>query len=262
MLTRVQKTYPALKHGGYSSTTILPGEDPTAFEKPHRQLIAELSPKGMLEHDVVATIARLVWRKQNLATFRLAELARERREAIRSEHVAAALAEKQRPLRPFLGSGRELEAAEREAAVQPAEHQARKELGETYQLAEIGETATVDRLLRDLGVEERLDAMIDKCLKRLLFLRGLKSLSTASSSAPPQPIPKAATHPGPNESCVTGNHFRVRPDAITTSVEHNLAGGYRLARAFRAGQRGYFQVCAVGYYCLRGRCRNSGCGRV
>jgi hypothetical protein len=32
--------------------------------KLHRQLIAELSPKGMLEHDVVATIARLVWRKQ------------------------------------------------------------------------------------------------------------------------------------------------------------------------------------------------------
>jgi hypothetical protein len=155
----------------------------------------------MLEHDVVATIARLVWRKQNLATFRLAELARERREAIRSEHVAAALAEKQRPLRPFLGSGRELKAAEREAAVQTAEHQARKELGETYQLAEIGETATVDRLLRDLGVEERLDAIIDKCLKRLLFLRGLKSLSTASSSAPPQPIPEPQRRiPGPTRA--------------------------------------------------------------
>jgi hypothetical protein len=33
MLTRVQKTHPALKHGGYAATTILPGEDPTAFEK-------------------------------------------------------------------------------------------------------------------------------------------------------------------------------------------------------------------------------------
>jgi hypothetical protein len=211
MLTRVQKTYPALKHGGYSSTTILPGEDPTAFEKPHRQLIAELSPKGMLEHDVVATIARLVWRKQNLATFRLAELARERREAIRSEHVAAALAEKQRPLRPFLGSGRELEAAEREAAVQPAEHQARKELGETYQLAEIGETATVDRLLRDLGVEERLDAMIDKCLKTVAVLKRTQEfVNSLLFSAAAAHSRAAASHSGPHESCLTANHVRIR----------------------------------------------------
>src|SRR5262245_15068053 len=35
---------------------------------------------------------------------------------------------------------------------------------------------------------------------------------------------KAATHPGSNESCVTANHVRVQPDAITTSMEHNLAG--------------------------------------
>jgi hypothetical protein len=57
---------PASAYGTASGTTILPGEDPTAFEKLHRQLIAELSPKGMLGHDVVATIARLVWRTQGL----------------------------------------------------------------------------------------------------------------------------------------------------------------------------------------------------
>jgi hypothetical protein len=60
--------------------------------------------------------------------------------------------------------------------------------GDAYEFAELGEVATVDRLLQDLAVVERLDALIDKCLKRLLFLRGLKSLPTASSSAPPQPM--------------------------------------------------------------------------
>jgi hypothetical protein len=50
--------------------------------------------------------------------------------------------------------------------MEAAEDQARKELGERYALVEIGETATMDRLLQDLAVEERLDAMIDKCLKR------------------------------------------------------------------------------------------------
>ena len=71
--------------------------------------------------------------------------------------------------------------------MQVAEDQAREELGEKYELVEVGEAATLARLLQDFGVEERLDSMIDKGLKRLLFLRGVKSLSTAPSSAPPQP---------------------------------------------------------------------------
>ena len=60
--------------------------------------------------------------------------------------------------------------------MQAVEDQARKDLGANYVLVEIGETATMERLLQDLAVEERVDAIIDKCLKRLLFLRGLKSL--------------------------------------------------------------------------------------
>jgi hypothetical protein len=84
MLTQVKKTHPALKHGGYAATTILPGEDLTAFKKLHRELIAELSPQGTLECDVVGTLARLLWRKQNLTTFRVAELAQEYRQAIQS----------------------------------------------------------------------------------------------------------------------------------------------------------------------------------
>jgi len=206
MLTQVKKTHPALKHAGYSATTILPGEDSAAFEKRHRELIAELLPNGALEHDVVETIARLVWRKQNLATFRLAELARKHRDAIRYEHVATV--DKKYgpdPMLAILDRGarakrQEAEDAERKAAVETADRQARKDLGETYELAEIGEPTTVDRLLQELGVEERLDAMIDKCLKRLLFLRGLKSLATASSSAPPQPIAEPKRIPGPTRA--------------------------------------------------------------
>jgi hypothetical protein len=53
------------------------------------------------------------------------------------------------------------------------------------ELFEISKTATLRRLLKELDVEERLDAMIDKLIKRLLFLRGLKSItsSAATSSA-------------------------------------------------------------------------------
>jgi hypothetical protein len=78
MSVRVKKLPPALKHGAYSASGILPGEDPAAFKKLHHKLIAELRPIGALEDDIVGTIARLLWRKQNLATFRVAELARAR----------------------------------------------------------------------------------------------------------------------------------------------------------------------------------------
>ena len=96
MPTLGNKIHPALKHGGYAATAILPGENRPDFEKLHQSLIAELAPAGALEDDIVATIARMVWRKQNLATVRLAELAGERRQAIQSERIAAALAEKAR----------------------------------------------------------------------------------------------------------------------------------------------------------------------
>jgi hypothetical protein len=200
MPTPANKIHPALKHGGYAATAILPGENRADFEKLHQSLIAELAPVGALEDDIVATIARMVWRKQNLATVRLAELAGQRREAIQSEHIKAALAKKRDPMGVSYFSALELKTGEREAAVQTAERQARKELGEIYELAEIGATATVNGLLRDVGVEDRLDAMIDKCLKRLLFLRGLKSLPTASSSAPPQPIAEPQRIQGPTRA--------------------------------------------------------------
>jgi hypothetical protein len=83
----------------------------------------------------------------------------------------------------------EVNPTERKAVDEAAANAARSELGDAFALAELGDAATIDRLLQDLAVEERLDAMIDKCLKRLLYLRGLKSLPTASLSALPPPIP-------------------------------------------------------------------------
>jgi hypothetical protein len=78
MPVRAKRIPPALKHGVYSATALLPGEDAAAFEKLYKDLIAELVPNGPLEEATVATIARLLWRKQNLATFRIAAAARER----------------------------------------------------------------------------------------------------------------------------------------------------------------------------------------
>ena len=77
MVARVKLTHAALKHGAYSSLAVLPGEDRAEFEKKHRQLIAEYSPSGPLEHHEVLVLARLIWREENLSTFAVARTARQ-----------------------------------------------------------------------------------------------------------------------------------------------------------------------------------------
>jgi hypothetical protein len=179
MSVRFKKPHAAFKHGAYSATAVLPGEDEDAFRELHQKIIAELAPVGALEEDLVGTIARLLWRKQNLAILRIVEFAR--------QHDVEFQAEK-----PFFRMERLVD-------------QTREELGEDYELVEIGETATVDRLLEDLQVEERLDATIDKCLKRLLICR----VATTRS--------RSAAHSGPERCCVSPFTFGLtnrRSDAM------------------------------------------------
>jgi len=176
MPIRIDRLHPAVKHGAYSATAVLPGESPAEFENLHRGLIDEFAPSGMLEDDIVMTMARLVWRKQNLTTLRIARLAACQRSAIRSQKV-----DNEMVFRP----GDPVKRAEQSRA---ADGQARKELGETYELIEVGEAATFNGLTEELEIQERLDAAIAKCLKQLLMVRGVKSVAAAPPSASPMRI--------------------------------------------------------------------------
>jgi hypothetical protein len=64
----------AFKHGAYSTIGLLPGESPALFKKLQKIVVDELTPNGPVELDIVLTIARLLWRKQNLASFETAKL--------------------------------------------------------------------------------------------------------------------------------------------------------------------------------------------
>jgi len=183
MLTRFNKVHPALKHAGYSATTLLPGEDSAAFESLHRALIAEFIPVGALEEDIVADIARLTWRKQNLATFRIGGLAKERHRKIVYEKVLRV--DNDFSDHDFQIDDYDIDPAQRRKRYRAAEEQARQELGDIYQLIDIGVPATVDGLMKELDIKERLGGLIDRCLKRLLMVRGVKSLSSAPSSVAP-----------------------------------------------------------------------------
>jgi hypothetical protein len=59
----------AQKHGVFSATAILPGEDEQEFEELHTALTEEWKPVGATEEDAVLTIAKAVWRKRRLQRF-------------------------------------------------------------------------------------------------------------------------------------------------------------------------------------------------
>jgi hypothetical protein len=232
-----RRIHPALKHGGYSGMSLLPGEDPAEFKKVHEELVAEYAPTGQHEREIVETIARLMWRKRCLWTYGLAEFARRRYSEIVLEKDKAAAtrsrkfpkmyehslkvekalelkaAEKGRPpsdeeIEQIKAQHADADAeAEREyvdlmiklmqhpkereryAQAQIEQDQVRREMGAVaFELARMPHVATTGYLMHELSIIDRIDGMIDRCLKRLLLVRGVKSISPSLSKATPKQI--------------------------------------------------------------------------
>jgi hypothetical protein len=192
MASRVghKKRHSAIKHGGYSALGLLPGESSAEFEQLHKDLVEELAPRRPLEEDIVSTLARLLWRKQNRSTFRIAASVRARCGEILEVEMARRNITTSFPMVPFEQESDETQAARRDAE-RFANEQAQRELGDLYDLTKCN-AATDAHLLADLAVEERLDAVIDKCIKRLLMVRGVKSMAIqVPSETPQQPKPRS-----------------------------------------------------------------------
>ncbi len=236
-----RRIHPALKHGGYSGMSLLPGEDPAEFEKLRKDLVAEYAPTGRHEHEIVETIARLIWRKQSLSSYGLAEWARKRYSAIKLEQEKAGniraheTSNKTRKHREKLHNALDQYLTEKEAKGEPpsddemeqikaqyadpdiaaqeeydelwlkvmqhskfrertAQQQAdqekiQQEMGDTaFELARMSQVGTTGYLMHELSLIDRMDAMIDRCLKRLLLVRGIKSISQSVSEATPKLI--------------------------------------------------------------------------
>jgi hypothetical protein len=127
---------------------------------------------------------------QNLETLRI---------ALRARSLYHHLINEKAPLDPFFETlNRDDPAAL--AARKEAEHQTRKELGDAYKFVETGDIATIEALERELEIRERLEAMLERCLKRLLFARGVKSVSPAPASPPSKRVP------GPSRADSDGFH--------------------------------------------------------
>jgi len=186
-LVRRRRTSFLLKHGAYAMG-LLSGESPVEFEKLHRDLIAEHSPNGVLEEDIVWTMARILWRKRHMHTFGACRRAWERYDQIELRHrseIGKRLMDERIIHSRSLSD--EFPPEERRELSEKVEREAREELGDDYKFIEAGKDATLNSIMERFDVEARLDAMLDGCLKRLLHLRGIKSLSSPSPRLLPRP---------------------------------------------------------------------------
>lgn len=168
----------ALTHGIYSATAVLPGEDQAAFDKLHRDLIAEWLPNGVFEDIRIADLARHTWRLQNLGTLQFAAVARSRYTNILNEMVAAKFPE-QAPFATHPDSKKMVAAAKA---------QLRAEFGDACEVVEMGEAASFEGLNKLLDLEERICGLIDRLVNQLLKARVYKSLPPQTTSNSPQLI--------------------------------------------------------------------------
>jgi hypothetical protein len=161
MPANTKKLPPALKHGAFAATTILPGKSETEIQK-----IARKHNRRAQSGRCSRTRNRLFPGSPHLAKRALGDF-------LESEHAQARFTNIQMSLQDT--GVTDLFEESRPAA----DKRARQELGEAYDLVEIGEGVTLDGLARQLAILERLDRSIEADYKRLLLLRGVKSLSVA-----------------------------------------------------------------------------------
>ncbi len=182
---RTNRIPPALKHGIYSGFDLLPTESRAKFRKFKKQQFAELTLVGRLEQDIGEEIVLLEWRRQNLFTYDLARRARAWLSSIHSKVPSVRWDIPQLELLPHPESP---SPEEIDAARKRADKQARTELGAAMELVELNEVATLEYLEKRLAILDRLDAMITRAYKKLVYVRAIKSMSPAALPAPSQSL--------------------------------------------------------------------------
>jgi hypothetical protein len=193
----------ALKHGAFAKTAVLPWEDPEQFEELHSSLIEEWAPVGPTEQDAVFSIAMGMWRKRRLARF--INTARQRCEldpnhaaynetyALRvfsgliafapdqfenyltalTAHAAARLRQNFRR-ENFQSTSEWVHAVQKEVetVMLPAAARFDGSSGRVQNAAFF----TIEVIKDEVAVQERIDATIDRAVKRLIQTRAMKQM--------------------------------------------------------------------------------------
>ena len=195
----------AIKHGAFSRVLILPWESVSEFAGLYGDLIDEWKPVGRTEQDAVLSIAKGIWRKRRMQVFLRDEL---ETHSCDPNHVAYNEAEmlctlshaietapdkfetwltglptqkandlrRKFPRENFQSDSDWVKAVQHEIASNLLPAAMRLGPVENF----VGHSASVlftdEAIEHDIGVEERIDAMIDKAIKRLVQTKAMKQM--------------------------------------------------------------------------------------
>ena len=195
----------ALKHGVFTPVATLPGEDPREFEALHSALVKEWAPVGPTEEDAVLSIAKAMLRKGRLQKFLRGKAlactldathpAYDEVKALRAFSSALEIApdfldgplnclseklkdrlKRQFPPEKFETISARARAIQNEinSAILPSLERCDKPLEMSY--LEAAEIVTQDDFKHEIALEERIDAMIDRAVKRLVQAKAMKQM--------------------------------------------------------------------------------------
>jgi hypothetical protein len=168
----------ALKHGAFSEILILPGEDPAAFAALKRSLFEEYEVSGCSEESTMTAIAKTIWQLWRLNVYEHVLHLRAGKSAGHSEKngknpVSEAINAFMR--KRGLNDPDDKPADVPTVPVQP-ELKTNDEL-----LLELGNLVTLEHLDKELDVENKLHAKLDRLLKRFFQLKAMKPLIKTGS---------------------------------------------------------------------------------
>jgi len=233
---RNRKHLNALKHGAFADAAILPGEDPQEFEELHSALIEEWMPIGPTEEDAVLSIAKGVWRKRRMQKFLEVKLLKaafdpkhpaydeaaalrnfgtiiEAAPVIAFEECAGNLSDRKVeylqqkfPRWKFESTSEWARAIKNEITSVLVPAIERGEPPDEMLLCQSSAVLTEDVFKHELAVEERIDAMIDRAIKRLIQSKAMKQMLDRTSPNGGYEQPKKIQSSKPNGSAKVVDH--------------------------------------------------------
>lgn len=199
----------ACKHGIFAATAILPGEDPQEFARLHSDLIEEWAPVGATEEDAVLSIAKAVWRKRRLQKFLEVQVTRNlgdpnhpsyyetlglsvfaaalqlkpeaafedyARDLLRSDRIEYLKKKFPRPSFRSTSEWAEAMISEIRSVLIPGSKVEDPQAEVYSELNLSAATVSGDLFKQELALDERLDAMIDRAVKRLIQTKAMKQM--------------------------------------------------------------------------------------
>ena len=161
----------ALRHGAFSEVLILPGEDPAAFEELKQRLFVEYNVSGCSEESTMTSIAKTMWQLGRLRVYEHVQFLRAQGSSS-SNPDGFSINEVIKKFRAKHG----MSDPDDSSANAPTKEVPPKEKTTDERLLELGDFVSLDHLDKELEVENKLMAKLDRLLKRFFQIKAMKPL--------------------------------------------------------------------------------------